>query len=170
MRTERHVALWQSFGGTQRRTVLAGAVAGVGGGIAIGVMEWFWIVTHFPLAAIPFCTSIVLVIGGSREKAAQPRALVGGHIVSTIAGLVVLDLAGSHAWAAAVAVGLAILGMYLTGTFHPPAGIDPLLVVTWSFGWWYLFLPVLGGALMLTLFAFVWHRWVRGMAWPQRWF
>src|SRR5690349_11302012 len=66
------------------QTVLRGAVAGVGGGLAIGIMEWFWLVTHFPLAAIPFATSIVLVIGGSEAKAAQPRALVGGHIVSTV--------------------------------------------------------------------------------------
>jgi CBS-domain-containing membrane protein len=31
---------------------------------------------------------------------------------------------------AAAAVGLAVLAMYATGTFHPPAGINPLLVVS----------------------------------------
>jgi len=30
---------------------------------------------------------------------------------------------------AALAVGLAVPAMYVTGTFHPPAGINPLLVV-----------------------------------------
>ena len=28
-----------------------------------------------------------------------------------------------------MAVGLAMVAMHLTGTFHPPAGIDPLVVV-----------------------------------------
>jgi CBS-domain-containing membrane protein len=32
--------------------------------------------------------------------------------------------------AAAAAVGLAVLATYVAGTFHPPAGINPLLVVS----------------------------------------
>jgi CBS-domain-containing membrane protein len=32
--------------------------------------------------------------------------------------------------AAAAAVGLAIVATYVTGTFHPPAGINPLLVIS----------------------------------------
>ena len=58
-------------------------------------------------------------------------------------------------WAAAVAVGLAMVAMHLTRTFHPPAGIDPLVVVrqrhvTGSF----LLAPVAVGALLLGAFAF----------------
>jgi CBS-domain-containing membrane protein len=89
--------------------------------------------------------------------------------VSTVVGLVVLQLTGPHAWAAAGAVGLAILAMYVSGTFHPPAGINPLLVVSNSLGWLFLLAPVLVGALRLTLFAWVWHRWVRRRPWPRRW-
>jgi hypothetical protein len=37
--------------------ILAGAVAGVGGAIAIGAMEWFSVAAHYPLAVIPFATS-----------------------------------------------------------------------------------------------------------------
>jgi len=73
-------------------------------------------------------TSIVLVIGSPEAEPAQPRALIGGHIVATLVGLAMPGLTGPHAWAAAVAVGLAILAMYVTGTFLPPAGINPLLV------------------------------------------
>jgi len=116
-----------------------------------------------------FATSIALVIGAANSEAAQPRALIGGHVVSTLIGLAILKLAGPHAWAAAIAVGLAILAMDLTGTFHPPAGIDPLLVVSNNLGWSYLAVPVLAGALLLTLFAYVWHRWLRRQPWPQRW-
>jgi len=152
------------------RNAVAGAVAGLGGAIAIGIMEWFSLSARYPLAAIPFATSIVLVIGSPEAEPAQPRALVGGHLVSTVVGLIVLFLAGTHAWAAALAVGLAILAMYLTDTFHPPAGINPLLVVSNNLAWTFLFVPVLAGALLLTLFAYVWHRWVHRLEWPQRWF
>ena len=151
------------------RNVLAGAVAGLGGGLAIGAMEWFSVVAHYPLAVIPFATSIVLVIGSPEAEPAQPRALVGGHFVSALVGLAVLKLTGPQAWAAAAAVGLSILAMYLTGTFHPPAGINPLLVVSGNLPWMFLFAPVLAGAVLLVAFAYLWHRWVRRQPWPRSW-
>lgn len=151
------------------RLAAAGAVAGLGGALAIGAMEWFSLLLRFPLAAIPFATSIVLVIGLPDVDPAQPRALVGGHLVSTVVGLAVLNFTGPHAWSAALAVGLAILAMYMTRTFHPPAGIDPLLVVSNNLAWSFLVVPVAAGALLLTLFAYVWHRWLRRERWPQRW-
>src|SRR4051812_31095051 len=149
--------------------VLAGAVAGLGGAIAIGVMEWFSVAAHSPLGVIPFATSIVLVIGSPDVEPAQPRALIGGHLVSALVGFAVLKLTGPQPWAAATAVGLSILAMYLTGTFHPPAGINPLLVVSGNLPWTFLFAPVVAGVLLLTAFAYVWHHWVRRQPWPPRW-
>jgi len=151
------------------RNWLAGAVAGLGGAIAIGAMEWFSVEAHYPLAVIPFATSSVLVIGAPDVEPAQPRALIGGHVVTALVGFAVLKLTGPQAWAAAAAVGLSILAMYLTGTFHPPAGINPLLVVSGNLPATFLLAPVLAGAVLLTAFALVWHRWVRRQNWPQRW-
>jgi len=156
-------------GGRGPRNAVEGAVAGLGAAVAIGAMEGFSVVAHYPLFIIPFATSIALVMGAPDAEPAQPRALVGGHVVSAIVGLAVLKLTGPHAWAAAIAVGLAILAMVATGTFHPPAGINPLLAVSNNLGWSFLFVPVLAGALLLTLFAYVWHRWLRRQPWPQRW-
>ena len=152
------------------RNALAGAVAGLGAAIAIGGMEWLSVTSQFPMVVIPFATSIVLVIGSSEAEPAQPRALIGGHLVATLVGLAVVKLLGPQPWAAAVAVGLAVLAMYVTGTFHPPAGINPLLVVTNNFSWSFLIAPVLAGAVLLAAFAYIWHRWVRRRPWPRRWF
>jgi CBS-domain-containing membrane protein len=151
------------------RNVLAGAFAGLGAALAIGGMEWFSLATHYPLVIIPFATSIVLVIGSPEAEPAQPRALIGGHIVATLVGLAILRLTGPQAWAAAAAVGLAMLAMYITGTFHPPAGINPLLVISNSLPWSFMLAPVLAGALLLTAFAYVWHRWIGRRPWPERW-
>ena len=65
----------------------------------------------------------MLVIGSPQAEPAQPRALIDGHLVATLAGLAMLQLTGPQAWAAAAAVGVAIAAMVVTGTFHPPAGI-----------------------------------------------
>jgi CBS-domain-containing membrane protein len=158
-----------AIGRNDHRNILAGAVAGLGAAPAIGGMEWFSVASRYPLVIIPFATSIVLVIGSPETEPAQPRALIGGHVMSTVVGLVVLLITGPYAWAAALAVGLAILAMYVTGTFHPPAGINPLLVISNNLSWSFLLVPVLAGALLLTAFACVWHRWIRRRPWPQSW-
>src|SRR5689334_9736238 len=162
-------ALRNAVSRNDHRSAVAGAVAGLGGAIAIGLMELFSSVAHYPLAVIPFATSIVLVVGSPDAEPAQPRALIGGHLLSALVGLAVLKLTGPNAWAAAAAVGFSILAMYLTGTFHPPAGINPLLVVSGNLPWTFLLAPVLAGALLLTAFSCIWHRGVRGKPWPQQW-
>src|SRR4029077_72688 len=98
--------------------------------------------------------------------------LVGGHLVSTLVGLLVVKLCGPAPWAAAVAVGLAMVAMHLTGTFHPPAGIDPLVVVVNNMSWSFLIVPVGIGARLLATFAFAWHNLVtrgvnEGDTWPS---
>lgn len=146
--------------------MLAGAA---GGTVAIGAMEYFAMRTSVPVMAVPFATSIVLVLGSPEADAAQPRALIGGHLISSLVGLAVLTLAGPQPWAAALAVGLAMLAMHATRTFHPPAGIDPLLVVVNGLPWSFLLVPVAAGALLLAAFAYAWHLAVRRFNWPTRW-
>jgi CBS-domain-containing membrane protein len=124
--------------------------------------------------AIPFATSIVLVMGSPEAEPAQPRALIGGHLVATLVGLLTVKVAGPGPWIAALAVGLAMVAMHLTRTFHPPAGIDPLVVVVSNMPWSFLIAPVAVGALLLAAFAFAWHNLLsRGGAgarpWPERW-
>ena len=151
------------------RRLAAGLIAGVGAAFAIGGMEWLSAEFLYPLAVIPFATSIVLVIGSPQLPAAQPRALIGGHVISTLIGLAMVKGIGPQPWVAAAAVGMAVLAMIASNTFHPPAGIDPLLVVSANLSWQFLIAPVLAGAVMLTLFAFVWHRWLWRRPWPERW-
>jgi CBS-domain-containing membrane protein len=147
-------------------TVIAGAV---GAAIAIALMEALADRTAIPLLFIPFATSIVLVMGSPEIEAAQPRALVAGHLVSTVIGLLVVKVTGPGVAAAAVAVGLAIVAMHLTRSFHPPAGIDPLVVVVNNLSWSFLLVPVAVGACLLALLAFAWHNLVRRGAWPKQW-
>ena len=150
------------------------ALGAAGGAVAIGGMEAFSSSAEFPLFAVPFATSIVTVMGSPKADPAQPRALIGGHLTSALVGLIFVKLFGPTAWAAALAVGLAMAVMHLTGTFHPPAGINPLVVVLSDMPWSFLIAPVAIGALMLAAFAYVWHNLLArtanaGDKWPLRW-
>lgn len=134
--------------------IIAGAL---GGAAAVGVMEAASVYSALPLSYIPFATSIVVVMGSPEAPPAQPRALIGGHLISTIIGLALVKITGPSPWIAALAVGLSIVAMHLTRTFHPPAGIDPLIVVVHNLPWSFLIMPVAVGACALALFAYVWH-------------
>jgi CBS-domain-containing membrane protein len=123
-----------------------------GGAAAIALMEVLAQRTTVPLLFVPFATSIVLVMGSPDVEPAQPRALVGGHLVSAAVGLLVLQVAGPGPWAAATAVGLAIIAMQATRTFHPPAGINPLVIVVNNMPLSFFIVTVAVGACLLVAF------------------
>ena len=67
-----------------------------------------------------------------------------------------------------------MVAMHFTRSLHPPAGIDPLVVVVNNMSWSFMLAPVGLGALLLTLFAYLWHNIVahgpnKGDIWPARW-
>lgn len=140
-----------------------------GGSLAIGLMYLLSLQTEFPLATIPFATSIVLMTGSPDAQPARPRALVGGHVLSAIVGVLAVKIAGPQPWVAALAVGAAMLAMLLTDSFHPPAGINPLIIVMNGMSWSFVLIPVAAGALLLLVYTYVWTNAVRRSPWPERW-
>ena len=74
--------------------------------------------------------SAVLVFGAPRSPLAQPRNLVGGHVLSALVGVLCYQwVGGSEGLAAALAVASAIALMHLTRTLHPPGGATALIAV-----------------------------------------
>ncbi len=142
---------------------------GLGGAVAVGAMELAAYMGETPIALVPFATSIVLVLGMPEVEPAQPRALVGGHLVSTATGFVLLWLFGPSELAAAAAVGVALVAMRLTGTMHPPAAINPIIVIIEAMPMAFFIMPVALGALLLALYAYGWHNLVARGSWPRRW-
>jgi len=140
----------------------------VGGAVAIALM--FAIATGVgePLMMVPFATSIVLVMGLPEAAPAQPRAIVGGHLISATVGVVLVAIFGGDWWVAALGVGLAIGLMQLADAFHPPAGISPIIVATNHAGLTFIAVPVLAGALILLAYAWIFQR-LLGDNRPVRW-
>ena len=106
-----------------------------------------------------FGASAVLIYGAPSADFSQPRNFVGGHLVSALAGVLMQKLVpGNVALAGALAVSLAIAGMHLTRTLHPPGGATALIAVIsgpsiHNLGFGYLFSPVLVGALIMLAVA-----------------
>ncbi|MBU7316382.1 HPP family protein [Paenibacillus oleatilyticus] len=140
----------------------AGAFLAVLAALLLG--QW----SEVALLMAPFGASCVIAFAIPDSPLAQPRSIVGGHLLSTAIGLVVLHTAGFHAWSAALALGLSIVAMQWTRTLHPPAGADPLLVMMAGSAWSFLWSPVLLGSLLIVAVAWGYHRVCR-RTYPQRW-
>jgi CBS domain-containing membrane protein len=136
-----------------------GAFIGIG---LVGLLSQYQVApVDAPLLIGSFGASSVLVYGVINSPLAQPRNLVGGHALSAFIGVTVYQLLPQPLWlAAALAVSLAIVGMQITKTLHPPGGATALIAVIGSpklkaLGYWYVAVPVLAGALLLLLVAVV---------------
>ena len=80
-----------------------------------------------------FGASAMLVFGAPHAPFAQPRNVIGGHVVSALAGVFAQGLIGEQPWlAAALAVALSVSLMHITATLHPPGGATALLAVVGS--------------------------------------
>lgn len=108
-----------------------------------------------------FGASCVLVYGVIESPLAQPRNLIGGHLVSAVIGVSVQKLFPELLWIAApLAVSLSIIAMQMTKTLHPPGGATALIAATASpqlreLGYMYVLSPVLSGCVILLIVALI---------------
>ncbi len=110
-----------------------------------------------------FGAAAVLLFAAPTSPFAQPRAVVGGNLLSALIGVTAFQLVGDHtAVAAALAVATAITVMQLTRTIHPPGGATALIAViggprVTDLGYAYVLSPVLTGVAILMAMAWVVH-------------
>lgn len=146
--------------GWLREKGVAATISGLGGFVAVYLLAQATQSLGELFLIAPFGASCVLLFALPQSPLAQPRNVIGGHLISTLVGLTILTLFGSQPLTMGLAVGLAIAAMQITGTLHPPAGGDPLVVIATGVGWSFLAAPVLVGTVALVSIAYCYHRFV----------
>lgn len=117
----------------------------------------------------------VLVYGAPRSPFAQPRAVIGGHMVSALVGVACQQLLpDAPELAATLAVSTAIAAMHLTRTLHPPGGATALIAVIGSgqlkaLGFGYALAPAGLGAAALVAVAVVVNNLASTRKYPEAW-
>lgn len=123
-----------------------------------------------------FGATAVLVYGAVRSPLAQPRNVLGGHVISAVIGVCAYQVFGDAVWlSAAVAVSTAIAAMHMTKTLHPPGGATALIAViggdsVHSLGYMYALLPVGFGAMVLLAVAVLVNNIPKSRRYPEFWF
>jgi CBS-domain-containing membrane protein len=134
----------------------------------LAIYEMATLVGH-PLLIGSFGASAVLLFGANDSPLAQPRNLVGGHLVSAVVAVIAVALFGSTPLSMAIGVGLAIFVMNMTHTTHPPGGATALIGVQGAVGPEFILLPVSAGALILLIMAIFTNNLVYHRSYPKHW-
>jgi len=122
-----------------------------------------------------FGASAVLIYGAIRSPLAQPRNLIGGHVISAIIGVTTYNILSHHMWlASSVSVATAIAVMHATKTLHPPGGATALIAVIGSqkihnLGYLYAVIPAGLGAVIMLLIALIVNNIPKDRRYPEFW-
>ncbi|MCA1960185.1 MAG: HPP family protein [Desulfomonile sp.] len=122
-----------------------------------------------------FGASAVLIYGAIKSPLAQPRNLVGGHLLSAVIGVAAFKLFHGIPWlAASIGVATAIAVMHVTKTLHPPGGATALIAVVGgdaihSLGFTYVLVPVGAGVAIMLLVALIFNNIPKHRRYPEFW-
>ena len=125
-----------------------------------------------------FGASSVLIYGVINSPLAQPRNLLGGHVICAIVGVTIHKIIPSEIWlSSAISVSLSIVLMQITKTLHPPGGATALIANIGSakiisMGYLYVLTPVLSGAFILLLVAIFFNNRTSHRSYPinKKWY
>lgn len=121
-----------------------------------------------------FGATAVLIYGATNSPLAQPRNLVGGHLISAIIGVAIHKLIPGEVWlSSALAVALSIVVMQITKTLHPPGGATALIANIGSekiqaLGFIYVLSPVLTGVIILLIVALIFNNIPKNRFYPYK--
>jgi CBS-domain-containing membrane protein len=154
--------------------------SGLGGAVGLGMCGWVSSYYLEPRALTLMLGSLgasaVLVYGVITSAFAQPRNLIGGHVISAFIGVVCQKLIGGNVWlAATMAVSLSIMAMLMTRTVHPPGGATAMTAViggkkVYDLGFFYVLVPVALGAFILLAVGLIVNNLSRKRKYPEFWF
>jgi CBS-domain-containing membrane protein len=122
-----------------------------------------------------FGASAVLIYGAIRSPLAQPRNLIGGHMISAAIGVTAMKLIPEPLWlASAVAVATSIAIMHATKTLHPPGGATALIAVIGSqkihnLGYLYVLIPAGVGPFIMLVIALLVNNISKNRRYPEFW-
>ncbi|MCL6478642.1 MAG: HPP family protein [Peptococcaceae bacterium] len=123
-----------------------------------------------PLLLPSFGASAVLLYAACHVPMAQPRNVLGGHLISAFMGVSVYQLLGDGWWAIALGVTSAILAMVVTHTLHPPGGATAFVAVYTGQNFDFVVSPAGLGALFLIIVALLINNLSGERRYPDYWF
>ncbi|MBF0495889.1 MAG: HPP family protein [Deltaproteobacteria bacterium] len=161
--------------------------------VRLSEVAWSWIGAFLGIAAVAyinesilagtglimmvgsFGASAVLIYGAIKSPLAQPRNLIGGHLIGALIGVTSYQMLSTYLWlAASIGVATSIAVMHMTKTVHPPAGATALIAIIGDkkihdLGYMYVLMPIGAGILIMLLIALVVNNIPKTRRYPEYW-
>lgn len=135
------------------------------------VTQAFNLSTAYPIIVASMGASAVILFIIPNSPLAQPWPLVGGQLVSAVAGVWSALAFPDTAVASAFAVGGSVLAMLLLRCLHPPGSATALTPVMagdpiTSLGYGFVLMPVTVNVVVILIMAIIINRWIMGYSYP----
>ncbi|MES2207603.1 MAG: HPP family protein [Pseudomonadota bacterium] len=116
-----------------------------------------------------FAGTCAYIFGYPELPFSQPRNILGGHFISALISLILFSALGTQVWIVCIAISTSIALMMYTGTMHPPAATNPLIIVLTPTAWSILFSPILIGCLIIICAGYIYNNLANPKSYPKYW-
>ena len=115
-----------------------------------------------------FGSTMVLIFGYPESPFAKPKNIFFGHILTSLTGIIFFKYISLPIFIIIpLAVGLGIAIMIFFDVTHPPAGGNPIIMISSSASFDFLFTPVITGTILVIIFGFFLNRFVAKNNYPS---
>ncbi|MAJ14890.1 MAG: hypothetical protein CMN44_08030 [SAR116 cluster bacterium] len=115
-----------------------------------------------------FGSTMVLLFGYPESPFAKPKNIFFGHILTSLIGIIFFKYISLPIFIIIpLAVGLGIAIMIFFDVTHPPAGGNPIIMISSSASFDFLFTPVITGTILVIIFGFFLNRFVAKNNYPS---
>jgi len=129
----------------------------IGSSVAITLALWIT-QANSPLLLASLGGTTLFLFALSTAPAAQPRAVFGAHLISSLVGILAYQLFGDAFWVYIVALVVTIGILLIMRCVHPPAGAKPLIMIQAHASFIHLGVTVLVGVCIIFIVAYLWSR------------
>ena len=115
-----------------------------------------------------FGSTMVLLFGYPESPFAKPKNIFFGHILTSLTGIIFFKYISLPIFIIIpLAVGLGIAIMIFFDVTHPPAGGNPIIMISSSASFDFLFTPVITGTILVIIFGFFLNRFIAKNNYPS---
>lgn len=143
-------------------------ISAVGVFLAVGIMILMAFSFRYPMVIGPLGASCILAFVAHKGPLSQPRQIIGGHILCTIAGLSIWSIFGKSLFILTITLVIVLMIMSITKTMHPPAAASALVAVNFETGWGIL-LPIVIGVFLIVFISMLYNNLFPKRQYPQYW-
>ena len=113
-----------------------------------------------------FGSTMVLLYGYPESPFAQPKNIFFGHLLTSLVGILFLNIPLPLFISIPIAVGMGVGLMILLNVTHPPAGGNPIIVIMGSVSLDYIVNPIIVGSLIILIFGVVLNKLIMKKNYP----